>query len=51
MALHTFTLQNEPDGVAALNLSAEILCQNERLGKICRDQAASAIRLQWSFRP
>lgn len=41
---------NEPDGVTALSLSAEILCQNERLEKIYGNQAASAVRLQRNFR-
>jgi hypothetical protein len=36
---------NEPDGTAALGLSADILCQNQCLQKIYGDQAASAVRL------
>jgi hypothetical protein len=42
---------NEHDGPAALYLSADILCQNQRLQKIYGDQAVSAVRLQWCFCP
>jgi hypothetical protein len=34
---------NEPDVVVALSLSVDILCQNERLQKICGDQAYNGI--------
>lgn len=34
---------NEPDGSAALNFSADILCQNERLEKIYGDQAYNGV--------
>lgn len=34
---------NEPDGIAGLKFSADILCQDERLGKIYGDQAYNGV--------